>query len=77
MALLESAFSTRVPAADHTKNFPNPYLRQADMVPSRIHKLGGPLNVSVVGRAESYAGEQTQPCTGCDWRRGEEQLLLH
>lgn len=73
-----SAFGTGVPATDHTQNFPNPYLGHAEVVPSGIHKLGGPLHVPPVGRAESYAGEQTQPCTGCDWRRrGEERLQLH
>lgn len=37
-----STFVTGVPVADHTQNSPNPYLDQTEVVPSGIHKLGGP-----------------------------------
>lgn len=69
LAGAQITFSTGVPAMNLTQNFPNSYPSQAEVVPSGIHKLGHPLCVPPMGRAESYAesyaGVQTQPCTGC------------
>lgn len=74
LAGAQNAFSTGVVTDDGTQN---PHLGHAEVVPGGIHKLGSSLHMAPVGRAESHTGKQTQPSTGCDWRRrGEEWLLL-
>lgn len=53
LAGAQDAFGTgvpAVPAVDHTQNFPNPYLGQAEVVPNGIHKLGSPILVPPMGR---------------------------